>query len=477
MAVMLFIRLVARYIGSDSFQFRAGDGDNDSNVATVSITVLSPAPEVIYETGFDTGLPDGWTIINGGDPADTWNSDNADNHTSPYWTDQFMIVDSNYAGYVSMDEQLITHSIDCTNWTGVTLNFKHDFWYYLTQTGDVDVRINGGVWKKVARYRRNDYSGQVELPLSSFLADGDPNVQVRWHYYNAFWDGWWGIDEVKITASPLVPSVVVDKCTVTAGSGDNADKISFSGTMNAGVGNILDADTVDVSIDSNDLGGPAVVTFPVDGNTFKKGKFKYSGTEGIIKESFSYDTKTHKFAFSASNLDLSGLGCPATAMIEIGDFNATDDLDETIVNGKKPIPIKLMTEVMDVLSADKCTLKQGKIPGSNTDQLMVSGGFTVKDPSMTMDDRTADDLVITLDSGTQTFTVLADNLIPGKGKFTCTKADVDEDDSVATATFDFNKCSFTLTIKNTDINDALTDDVLFGISFAGFDESDNISLP
>ena len=72
-------------------------------------------------------------------------------------------------------------------------------------------------------------------------------------------------------------------------------------------------------------------------------------------------------------------------------------------------------------------------------------------------------------------------LKPGKNRFSCTKAATDTggggDPGIVTATFDFNKCSFTLTIKNTEIDDALTGDVAFGVQFAGFDESVQVTLP
>jgi Peptidase C10 family/Carboxypeptidase regulatory-like domain/Spi protease inhibitor len=198
------------YTGSDSFQFRANDGGTaptggDSNIATVSITVQPPSSEVFYETHFDTGLPAGWTIIHGGSgsSSDTWRSDNPGNRTNSNWTGVFMIVDSRYAGSVDMNEQLITHSINCTGLINVKLRFKHYFRHWVTEIGDVDIRVNGGVWQNAARYQGVDYSGLVELALSGFQADGDPNVQIRWRYYNANHDYYWGIDDVQIVANSV----------------------------------------------------------------------------------------------------------------------------------------------------------------------------------------------------------------------------------------------------------------------------------
>jgi hypothetical protein len=202
------------YTGNVSFQFKANDGGSppsggDSNVATVSINIQPPPPSVIYETHFDTGLPAGWTIIHGGSgsSSDTWRSDNPCGRSSPYWTGVFMIVDSDCSGEVHMDEQLVTQSIDCTGLVGVKLRFKHDFYYYADEIGDVDIHVNGGGWQNIVSYQGADYAGLVELALSGFGADGDPNVQIRWHYYNANWDWYWGIDDVQIeaTAAMVIP--------------------------------------------------------------------------------------------------------------------------------------------------------------------------------------------------------------------------------------------------------------------------------
>lgn len=468
---------VTGYAGLDSFRFKANDGGSpptggNSNVAAVSVTVQPPSPQIIYETGFDTGLPAGWTIVHGGSgsSSDTWRSDNPGGWSSPYWTGVFMIVDSDYAGTVDMDEQLITQSIDCTDLSGVKLKFNHDFYHYSNEIGDVDVRVNGGVWRNVKRYRNNDYAGSVELALSGFGADGDPNVQIRWHYYKANYDYYWGIDDVEITASHIVPIVTVKKCTVSAGSKANSDTISFSGTMNATLGNISAVDAIEVTVDSNDINSPSVKTFPINDMTFKKSKYNCSKTEGTSKTSFTFDTKTSKFSFTAKNVDLSGLSCPLTMQIKIGDYNATAELDETVVNGpKKPIPILLMMGIKDVLRVDKCQVKHGK--KLNTDQLSVSGGFAVEDPDVNM---ASEDLVITLD--TQQFTIPASSFKAGKGKFTCSKVKNLSDGSIAAANFNFNTCSFTLTIKNANIP-AISGDVDFCMAFAGFNQCAQITLP
>ena len=180
---------------------------------------------------------------------------------------------------------------------------------------------------------------------------------------------------------PVSDYIKTTKCTVAAGSGSKGDSISFSGTMNAtaddfnDANNSSDANFVKVTISPKDANYSRVITFPVNGKTWKKGAFSYSGTENGVKKSFSYVVKTGKYSLSVSNIDLSGLECPLTIDINVGGFDETANIDESIVDGTKPMPINLLMGVKNSLRVDKSkfTKKSGKIT-----QVTVSGGFSEK---------------------------------------------------------------------------------------------------
>ncbi len=269
-----------------------------------------------------------------------------------------------------------------------------------------------------------------------------------------------------IVGGSISSSIQVTKCTITAGSKDNSDKISISGKIDATADNFNNATVIEVTVDSNDMVNPCVLTFPINSKTLKKDKYSHSGTENGVKKSFKYDVKTHSFVYAANNVNLSGLGCPLTFDINVGDYIGTAEISETIVNGKnKPIPIILLMGVKDSLIVNKCQVKPGnKKP--NTDQLLVTGNFTVEDTNVDMANRVSEGLVVTL--GTQTFTIPANELITGNGKFTCSKAEVTEG-GIAMVSFNFNKCSFMLTIQNTHIT-ASSGTVDFGVAFAGYSQ-------
>jgi hypothetical protein len=275
-----------------------------------------------------------------------------------------------------------------------------------------------------------------------------------------------------IVGGSVSSSIQVTKCTIVAGSKDNSDKISISGNIDATTDNFNNATVIEVAVDSNDMVNSCILTFPINSKTIKKDKYSYSGTENGVNKSFKYDAKTHTFVFAANNVNLSGLGCPVTFDINVGDYIGTAEVNETIVNGQnKPIPIMLLMGVKCSLKVDKCRVKPGnKKP--NTDQLLVNGSFTVKDTGLDMTNRVSEGIVVIL--GTQTFTIPTNELKAGNGKFTCSNAEITEG-GIALASFDFNKCSFTLTIRNTNIT-ASSGTIDFGVAFAGYSQIRQITL-
>jgi hypothetical protein len=175
----------------------ANDGTGET--ATLRDTAaIGTGSVVIYQTDFTGGLPAGWSIVDGYSDGKTWTSTNPLARSSPEWTGTFMIVDSFYWEDVDMDEQLITHSIDCSVYQAVKLRFKHEFEWWEDEICDVDVRVGGGSWNNVARYQGTSAYGQVEIDISS-IAAGQADVQVRWHYYDAYFAYYWGIDDVQLT--------------------------------------------------------------------------------------------------------------------------------------------------------------------------------------------------------------------------------------------------------------------------------------
>ena len=278
-------------------------------------------------------------------------------------------------------------------------------------------------------------------------------------------DVWWineGVDYPKLSWQ-----IKVVKCSVTSGSKINSDKISFSGIMYATADDFNDGNFVEVTIDSEDMVTPCVQKFPINGKTFRKGNYSYSGTENGVNKSFKYNIKSGKFSFAAKNVDLSGLGCPLTFEIRVSDYFGTAEVNETIVNGRKPIPINLMMGVKNSLRVDKMQVKQST--KQKSDQLIVTGGFAAEDADVNMVEY---DLNITLAG--DPFTIPQGKLKPNKynNRFTCSKVLLPN--GIASVDFNFKTCRFKVTIKKTEIDDihGLVD---FGIMI-GVDYEENVDV-
>ena len=176
--------------------------NTDGQSATLASGVyIGSAETPILTTDFATGLPSGWTVVDGNSDGKTWTHLNPGARTNLInWSAPFMIVDSQVAMNVVMDEHLVSPVIDCSAFGSVVLGFNHYFKFKegsLNEKGDVDVKVDGGEWQNVVRYAEYNATGPVELDISS-VAAGRSRVQIRWRYYGAFNEYYWGIDNVAV---------------------------------------------------------------------------------------------------------------------------------------------------------------------------------------------------------------------------------------------------------------------------------------
>jgi V8-like Glu-specific endopeptidase len=174
---------------------------------------------LFYES-FAAGLPGAWTVVDGGTgtgPASTWTTTNPGDRMVPS-AEPFAIADSDeHEIGMLMDEQLISPVVDARGFSGLELQFTHDFnWYELgfEEIGDVDVRstATGGAWVNVASYQGADFDGTETFDLSAFAA-GRPDVQVRFHYHNARFEWWWAVDDVYLLGNNGYRCQVFDPAT------------------------------------------------------------------------------------------------------------------------------------------------------------------------------------------------------------------------------------------------------------------------
>jgi hypothetical protein len=100
-----------------------------------------------------------------------------------------------------MNEDLITPVMDFVDDPIVTLEFDHWFAANQNEIGDVDVRsaLTGGAWVNVARFTGTGTTNpQHEVIDISTWAGDAPDVEIRWHYYDAQAELYWYVDNVVV---------------------------------------------------------------------------------------------------------------------------------------------------------------------------------------------------------------------------------------------------------------------------------------
>lgn len=160
---------------------------------------------------FSGGIPPTWSVIDGGSgggAAASWTTANPGGRfvDTPF-SGAFAIVDSDIAGINAVqDEQLITPVINATGCGQVILEFTNQFQWFnqgLNEIADVDVSTNGGTtWTNVLRLQ-GAHDGfptpnTKSLNITSAIGANRSNVRIRFHYYNANFEWWWAIDNVKV---------------------------------------------------------------------------------------------------------------------------------------------------------------------------------------------------------------------------------------------------------------------------------------
>ena len=166
---------------------------------SVSELVSGSDATLVEEYFVSGGTPGGWQVIDEADTGAGWvfnDPEGRGNRTGG--TAGFAIADSDFYKLISVRTSLITPSMNCSALSSVTLEFKTDYYSY---SGDevlhVDV-VSGAstqtVWSKTSSYL-GPHTETVDI---SAQAAGHSDVTVRF-YYEAFYDWWWQIDDVKVS--------------------------------------------------------------------------------------------------------------------------------------------------------------------------------------------------------------------------------------------------------------------------------------
>jgi len=223
-------------VAGNTGSFGAGDPDVYLIKTDADGNAPPPSRATVWGDDFEEHTPlygaigGPWTVISGsndpipGDPADhgTWRLWNTlgdplrnESPALDAMTGNYAITDSDLDSELLLNEELITPDIDCTNHRLVRLDFNMNYRAYAEdadheQIAEVDIRrSNDGLkwssWTNLLRWDRTTVadieSGSQQVNLSA-IADGK-HIQIRFHFYDAMYDYWFAVDDVRVSGSAL----------------------------------------------------------------------------------------------------------------------------------------------------------------------------------------------------------------------------------------------------------------------------------
>ncbi len=216
------VEVTAQYPGylSETREVTLGDGGavEEYELEVDDSTCVAPGYEFntdgVTESFDATTAPAGWTVVDNVGNGQVWRFDDPDGRGNLTGGEgNFAIMDSDYYGSGgTQNTSLVSPVVDMSGLTAPVVGFKQDFNNLGGEIADVDVSIDGGeTWQNVLR-QNTDVRGPREDVIQLPMAAGQPDVQLRWHMYEADYDWWWEVDDVFVgnrTCDPVRGGLVV----------------------------------------------------------------------------------------------------------------------------------------------------------------------------------------------------------------------------------------------------------------------------
>ncbi|MCF7832213.1 MAG: M6 family metalloprotease domain-containing protein [Candidatus Marinimicrobia bacterium] len=155
-----------------------------------------------YKTDFSEGLPAGWVIFdrygNG-----TFSMDNPENRTIVSTTAEngFMVIDSEHAGDLMIDAELITQSYNFSLSRSVVVSFEHRLEVTSITLARLLFTVNNGfTWYEAARWTQNTTNPLHTVIDLSVDVGGSRDVKFKFNYKGTN-QKYWCIDDFEISAA------------------------------------------------------------------------------------------------------------------------------------------------------------------------------------------------------------------------------------------------------------------------------------
>jgi hypothetical protein len=285
--------------------------------------------------------PAGWAVLNDYGGPVVWHR--SDQYPIGQWGDAAPPPMSSYTAYVESypaycgylyDTSLVSPAFSTEDMKSVEVQFDFQYWVYSYEFLDLDYSIDYGPWVTleslpsiggyVAEHRTVDIS----------VTKGNPNVRLRWRYYNltSACDWWASIDNVSVLGLPSCIESFISQGTIYDMKDPRKD--TFIIQWLTGCTGLADAVTdlstktvhVEVGPFSVDIPGSKFVHF-------RAGYYQYykpcTLTSRAILLFRLFPTSKSLYLYG-SIVSLNGIANPVTVKVSIGDmcWEATDEWRE-----------------------------------------------------------------------------------------------------------------------------------------------------
>lgn len=221
-----------------------------------------------------TTIPTCWTQIDHSGNGQVWLFGTISGETPiPALTGNYAYLNSDaYGSGSSQNADLISPTLNLTNFSTVNLAFNHYFKSYSGSSGTLAYSIdNGTTWTTITTFTTTTASNPTAFSQAVNAVAGQSLVKFKWNYTGTF--GWyWAIDDINITGTAAGPPVVSTTAatSVTATTATSGGNVTSAGTSSVTARGVCWSTAVNPTItDSHttDGAGAGVFTSSITGLT------------------------------------------------------------------------------------------------------------------------------------------------------------------------------------------------------------------
>jgi len=178
-----------------------GDENPNNNSRTVNFIVFdcSAAGTMPFFENFE-GVTDCWEVVDNIGNGQVWKfgTNNRGNNSLPGSFGNYAYLDSDaYGNGNNQNSDLITPTLNLSNYDDVVLSFDHFFRQYQTSTASVHYSVdNGQTWTQIQQWTTNT-TNPTSFSQAVPAVNGQSQVKFKWRYVGA-WDWYWSVDNISI---------------------------------------------------------------------------------------------------------------------------------------------------------------------------------------------------------------------------------------------------------------------------------------